>query len=96
MRAGSSEACAMAAFDETTPSSVAERALREPPNAPNGVRFAATIKMPDMMGLLLWETERKVTGVGSCSRLFVGRLVVSRVERRTVLMASINASRDLC
>lgn len=38
-----------AALVEMAPSSVAESALREPPNAPNGVRFAATMKMDDML-----------------------------------------------
>lgn len=38
-----------AALVAMVPSSVAERDLREPPNAPKGVRFAATMKMLDMV-----------------------------------------------
>ena len=62
------DACAMAALVDATPSAVADMSFRAPPNAPNGVLFAATMNMlpaPDMIGVF-----RYVVNLFICSYRF--------------------------
>ena len=65
---GSRLAEEMADFVATTPSSVAVRDLSEPPKAPKGVRFAATMNMLAMI------EKVRMTNNNDDESLWVGKL----------------------